>query len=310
MFSRLFNEYSPTEIFEYAAEQSLIKDPHILERGNDNNGNNSRLLSAPGSMRRLSIGASSKSMRFSHASREISNAHVNKTGLVACINNFIGENTFTSSDVDEVFRAFDNDGDGLLNRKDFLSMYISYEDGGEAVHIFDDSDSEISDDLDGYSAHFEAPHANFADDTDVENSRGSNEAAQTAAERINNGTRVSIREQNPELAKSWTNFPGLAQSNSKPNGMNHSKHGDHRTVADTTKFFQPVSVNQKKDPRRASVMKANMGEDQAMCFCLNNPSVMVHWQMLYCGGSAPVVNSLNTINKTLGIDLKVEKFDW
>ncbi|CAB9515447.1 NADPH oxidase 4 [Seminavis robusta] len=34
------------------------------------------------------------------------------------------------------------------------------------------------------------------------------------------------------------------------------------------------------------------------------------WQMLYCGGSAPVVESLEMINKKYGIDLKIEKFDW
>jgi len=34
------------------------------------------------------------------------------------------------------------------------------------------------------------------------------------------------------------------------------------------------------------------------------------WQMLYCGGSQPVVDALEKIKKKLGISLKVEKFDW
>ena len=34
------------------------------------------------------------------------------------------------------------------------------------------------------------------------------------------------------------------------------------------------------------------------------------WQMLYCGGAQPVVDSLTEISKTYGIKLRVEKFDW
>jgi len=38
--------------------------------------------------------------------------------------------------------------------------------------------------------------------------------------------------------------------------------------------------------------------------------LMKHWQMLYCGGSTPVVKSLKEIQLKYDIDLKVEKFDW
>jgi len=34
------------------------------------------------------------------------------------------------------------------------------------------------------------------------------------------------------------------------------------------------------------------------------------WQMLYCGGSQPVVDALEKIKKKFEISLKVEKFDW
>jgi len=34
------------------------------------------------------------------------------------------------------------------------------------------------------------------------------------------------------------------------------------------------------------------------------------WQMLYCGGSQPVVDALENIKKKFEISLKVEKFDW
>lgn len=34
------------------------------------------------------------------------------------------------------------------------------------------------------------------------------------------------------------------------------------------------------------------------------------WQMLYCGGAAPVVEELRRVSKELGISLKVESFNW
>ena len=34
------------------------------------------------------------------------------------------------------------------------------------------------------------------------------------------------------------------------------------------------------------------------------------WQMLYCGGSQPVVNALDDIYRKYGIKLRIEKFDW
>ena len=34
------------------------------------------------------------------------------------------------------------------------------------------------------------------------------------------------------------------------------------------------------------------------------------WQMLYCGGSQPVVDALEGIERTYGLRLRVEKFDW
>ena len=37
---------------------------------------------------------------------------------------------------------------------------------------------------------------------------------------------------------------------------------------------------------------------------------LVTWQMLYCGGSRPVVAALEGVEKEYGIRLRVEKFDW
>ena len=40
------------------------------------------------------------------------------------------------------------------------------------------------------------------------------------------------------------------------------------------------------------------------------PEQIARWQMLYCGGSKPVVDALEAIRDEFGIKLKVEKFDW
>ena len=34
------------------------------------------------------------------------------------------------------------------------------------------------------------------------------------------------------------------------------------------------------------------------------------WEMLYCGGSTPVVESLQSVEADYGVKLRVEKFDW
>eukprot|EP00322_Chrysochromulina_rotalis_P013360 CAMPEP_0115850806 /NCGR_PEP_ID=MMETSP0287-20121206/12155_1 /TAXON_ID=412157 /ORGANISM="Chrysochromulina rotalis, Strain UIO044" /LENGTH=729 /DNA_ID=CAMNT_0003304817 /DNA_START=333 /DNA_END=2522 /DNA_ORIENTATION=- len=40
------------------------------------------------------------------------------------------------------------------------------------------------------------------------------------------------------------------------------------------------------------------------------PARLATWQMLYCGGSQPVVDALTEISQSFAISLKVEKFDW
>ena len=37
---------------------------------------------------------------------------------------------------------------------------------------------------------------------------------------------------------------------------------------------------------------------------------LVTWQMLYCGGSQPVVDALESVEREYGVKLRVEKFDW
>ena len=60
-------------------------------------------------------------------------------------------------------------------------------------------------------------------------------------------------------------------------------------------FFSPVKPGEKT-------------ESDTTNYASNNK--LDTWQMLYCGGSAPVVETLEMINKKYGIDLKIEKFDW
>jgi hypothetical protein len=38
--------------------------------------------------------------------------------------------------------------------------------------------------------------------------------------------------------------------------------------------------------------------------------VLKKWQLLYCGGSKPVLNSLQHTSLKYGVKLRTEKFDW
>ena len=40
------------------------------------------------------------------------------------------------------------------------------------------------------------------------------------------------------------------------------------------------------------------------------PEIKETWQMMYCGGAAPVVAALKQIRDKYKIDLEVESFDW
>jgi len=41
-----------------------------------------------------------------------------------------------------------------------------------------------------------------------------------------------------------------------------------------------------------------------------NKDILKTWEMLYCGGSKPIVDSLKHVSKEYEIDLRIEKFDW
>lgn len=45
-------------------------------------------------------------------------------------------------------------------------------------------------------------------------------------------------------------------------------------------------------------------------FVLDSPELVATWKMLYCGGSAPIVNQLKAISDEFHIELDIEKFDW
>ena len=56
--------------------------------------------------------------------------------------------------------------------------------------------------------------------------------------------------------------------------------------------------------------KETSSDEDMMKFALKNEPVLQTWQMLYCGGSNPVVSKLKDISTTFKIDLRIEKFDW
>jgi len=62
---------------------------------------------------------------------------------------------------------------------------------------------------------------------------------------------------------------------------------------------QQTSKNSRKD--EFGIKRHLQGEGK---FAARN------WNLLYCGGSQPVVDQLKAFKRKFGIDLSVEKFDW
>jgi hypothetical protein len=54
---------------------------------------------------------------------------------------------------------------------------------------------------------------------------------------------------------------------------------------------------------------ATYSSDQFIAL-VGGPEVLSRWQMLYCGGSQPVLNKLREVSGKYGVALRDEKFDW
>jgi len=88
------------------------------------------------------------------------------------------------------------------------------------------------------------------------------------------------------------------QTGRSSGGASNSSTARSRTVAEQRQLF--------------GTGKKQAGDvgDESKDFVRNSREIIKTWQMLYCGGSAPVVNNLKNIHNEYGIDLKIEKFDW
>ena len=69
--------------------------------------------------------------------------------------------------------------------------------------------------------------------------------------------------------------------------------------------------------RSATVKKMSLGGSQSAHALLASDVDCIHydaWQVLYCGGAAPVVNVLNEMHiqghRAPRQELKIESFDW
>ena len=51
-------------------------------------------------------------------------------------------------------------------------------------------------------------------------------------------------------------------------------------------------------------------EPPAARFLLKNPKALANWQVLYCGGVKPLVDTLKVLKAKYCIKLSIEKFDW
>lgn len=83
-------------------------------------------------------------------------------------------------------------------------------------------------------------------------------------------------------------------------------------VVNTCKSAQVTTKPQKITKTAKATFSPNAQDEfhEAKEYCLQHPLDMKTWQMLYCGGSAPVVSSLKKISSYYQIDLRIEKFDW
>ena len=62
-------------------------------------------------------------------------------------------------------------------------------------------------------------------------------------------------------------------------------------------------------PARAA-RRTTEQEPPAAQFLLKNPKALANWQVLYCGGAKPLVDTLKELKAKYCIKLSIEKFDW
>jgi len=64
----------------------------------------------------------------------------------------------------------------------------------------------------------------------------------------------------------------------------------------------------EKDIEQGSLNRVHLNHESDIAQI--GPDALKKWQILYCGGSQPVVDSLSRISADLKVDFRMEKFDW
>lgn len=72
-----------------------------------------------------------------------------------------------------------------------------------------------------------------------------------------------------------------------------------------------ISTKPKKtDTKDEKPSEMDLIADEQMAYIRSHPEEVKTWQMLYCGGSAPIIKNLKEISEKYDIDFSIEKFDW
>jgi hypothetical protein len=79
--------------------------------------------------------------------------------------------------------------------------------------------------------------------------------------------------------------------------------------AATRKKRQPTARKRRATRQHQADQTAEAEGDEAFVTKIGAERLST-WQMLYCGGSQPVVEALQSVRRRYGVKLRVEKFDW
>ena len=245
---------------------------------------------------RESISGSKRQTFSKHrSSRNVkeSDQKFSKLGLQAAMREFHGHHFLSGECIDVIFDALDGDKDGWIDQAEFLSAtMVLYDD---TMVLYDDEDGATIKDVEaGGSATIK----------DVE-AGGSDSMVKLGVSR--RGSWLTSPDNNVE--DSTTHEPTkpkkrvsiLSKLSNRTNRSNSASTGSttRRNVADQRHLFGTGK-------KRCSGDIVDTSKD----FVRNSRDIINTWQMLYCGGSAPVVKNLTNIHDEYGIDLKIEKFDW
>merc|ERR1719215_103920 len=283
--------YSPTDIFNLCVELSEgrpISDPARCQTSTSNlegsQGSGTVSLNRHGSNRKS--GARFNRHRSSRNLTE-SDQKFSKLGLQMAMREFHGHSFLSEECIDVIFESLDTDKDGWIDQREFLSCITMVNEG--------DDEDDFLEDFSGFSGH-ESNNANEDEDVEAAGNKpvtmGRRTSWLSGDKEEMEAPDLKPKKKRVSILSKLSNRSGISSAAS------NSTTARSRTVAEQRQLF---GTGKKQ---------AGGVGDESKDFVRNSREIIKTWQMLYCGGSAPVVNNLKNIHDEYGIDLKIEKFDW